>query len=152
MCPSGVGLDCRNTIDNPCTAENIEMDLVYWTLPGSDTNYLHCTSEGLWSVHKCADGLFWNQEERTCTVNRPLPITGVCQTYPCKNAAHCLDLGSNNFKCVCKEGYTGDFCEDLIDSCSSNPCMNGGRCLSYPGGYTCVCPDKIIDECCCNGK
>jgi len=152
VCPSGVGLDCVNTIPEPCTSDSVEPESAYFEIisPNKD-HFLHCTSLGQWVVRKCADGLFWDQEEKTCTAERPMTKTGACLTFPCKNGAYCEDVGYNQYRCVCKEGYTGAHCETMVDYCFSNPCKNGGRCLPYAGGYTCVCPGKVVDECCCNG-
>ena len=138
---------------NPCSAEDQnDPELAFYEFGLDGQSYLHCTGDKSFQVRRCAGGLYWNQEERTCTLDKPVQPTGVCLTYPCENSGHCVDLGSSNFKCVCKSGFTGEYCEDKIDYCSSNPCQNGGRCLSYPGGYTCVCTDKVIDDCCCSGK
>lgn len=152
-CPNGVGLNCRETIQDPCTAEHIALDKNFFELPTPQRNvYLQCTGENTFTVSKCADKLFWHPEERTCTIERPPLRSGVCLTYPCKNGGECREGGPSGFQCVCKDGYTGVTCEQMIDYCLSNPCQNGGRCLSYAGGYTCVCSDKVIDECCCNGN
>lgn len=86
-----------------------------------------------------------------CTLERPTVKSGMCMDYPCQNGAECRDVNGTQFECVCRGGYTGEFCETMIDSCASSPCQNGGRCLAFAGGYTCACADKIIDECCCHG-
>lgn len=31
--------------------------------------------------------------------------------------------------CICPEGITGEFCEN-VDACASKPCRNGGQCSS----------------------
>ena len=33
-----------------------------------------------------------------------------------------------NFTCLCAEGYTGPQCDDDIDYCTFQPCMNNGTC------------------------
>jgi Notch-like protein len=50
----------------------------------------------------------------------------------------CLDL-DNEFKCTCRNGFIGEFCQTNVDDCASNPCMNGGRCNDEIGGFVCDC-------------
>lgn len=35
----------------------------------------------------------------------------------------------------------GKYCEELIDNCSSSPCLNEGYCKNFVNGYTCTCKD-----------
>jgi hypothetical protein len=169
QCSNGIGLNCAQTIQNPCTPQNIQSGFNYFEVPSTQQNtYLHCTGELTFVLTKCANNLFWHQEEKTCTVEQPALRSGACLNSPCRNGGSCQEIAtlssssSNSYggslgeslsvSCNCRNGYTGQFCEEIIDLCLSDPCKNGGRCLSYAGGYTCVCPDKIIDDCCCNGK
>ena len=169
LCPSGIGLSCSQTIQNPCTAQNIQSGLNYFEIPTQEQNtYLHCTGQLTFVINRCANSLFWHQEEHTCTVDRPALRSQACLNSPCRNGGICQEVAGDlpsassggygapaqslSVTCNCKNGYTGQFCEEIIDLCLSSPCKNGGRCLSYAGGYTCVCPDKIIDDCCCNGN
>lgn len=153
QCQNGlVGLNCVETIPNPCTFQAIQQGREFFVMPSAEgQSYIHCTHENNFVLSSCAKGLFWNQEERACVLEKPSPKTGQCLSYPCKNGGDCQDLGEDGYKCECKTGYEGDLCETMIDSCASNPCQNGGRCLAYAGGYTCACHDKIVDECCCHG-
>ena len=52
-------------------------------------------------------------------------------------------------KCLCHEGYQGDFCEKIKeqptektieDFCAAQPCKNDGRCLNMREKFFCVCP------------
>ena len=36
-------------------------------------------------------------------------------------------------------GYTGEFCEQEINECTSDPCMHGGECVDQINMYTCSC-------------
>merc|ERR1712204_63344 len=29
--------------------------------------------------------------------------------------------------------------------------MGGGRCVSHPGGFNCICQDKLVDDSCATG-
>lgn len=43
------------------------------------------------------------------------------------------------------------FLSFIGDACDSNPCENGGLCVSgLDGFYTCECPDGITDSNCSN--
>lgn len=33
----------------------------------------------------------------------------------------------------------GDLCEQDVNECFSNPCLNNGTCLDGPNGYACMC-------------
>lgn len=37
--------------------------------------------------------------------------------------------------CPCPNGYTGNFCEKFVGSCSPNPCLNGGKCNHVSNRY-----------------
>jgi hypothetical protein len=65
-------------------------------------------------------------------------LENLCQLNPnpCSNGGICYSLNSpNSFKCLCKQGYTGNACETLVNFCSPNPCLNGGTCSSSLQGY-----------------
>lgn len=46
----------------------------------------------------------------------------------------------NGYSCQCTPGYTGNNCENQVDECASNPCMNGGSCTDLQNGFRCTCP------------
>lgn len=62
------------------------------------------------------------------------------QSNPCLNGGRCIDEG-NNYKCQCRDGYSGTLCQDKIKTCVNKPCLNGGRCINHiEGDYQCRCP------------
>jgi len=147
-----IGLTAATRINRPCSLLDLEAGKQFFDLTSPMGNvFLQCTGEFTFLVTKCADMLFWHQELRTCSIERPLEKTGVCRNFPCRNDGTCVDLGSNSFRCECKEGYIGDMCETEIDFCLNRPCRNDGRCVSHPGGYNCVCRDNIVDDSCATG-
>lgn len=59
-----------------------------------------------------------------------------CDSSPCLHGV-CNCYG-NNFLCACNYGYTGNLCDQVVDYCASNPCMNGGQCTTYVGRYVII--------------
>lgn len=55
----------------------------------------------------------------------------------CKNAGRCVNVGKSH-RCQCQPGYTGSYCEEMVDECQSNPCRNGATCKDYQGTYECI--------------
>ena len=41
--------------------------------------------------------------------------------------------------CLCFSGYSGELCDKAEDPCLSNPCLNGGSCVSSKTDYECKC-------------
>ena len=66
-----------------------------------------------------------------------------CVPYPGCSHGTC----SEPWTCNCDPGYGGITCEEKLDFCEkmdSNPCQNGGTCLSVEtseGGFVCQCTD-----------
>ncbi|XP_064605715.1 uncharacterized protein LOC135470608 [Liolophura sinensis] len=59
------------------------------------------------------------------------------------NSGTCVPQGANasQYYCCCDAGYTGDFCDQDVDECASNPCVNGGTCTQpQPNSFLCSCP------------
>ncbi|KAJ8016910.1 hypothetical protein DPEC_G00012250 [Dallia pectoralis] len=60
-----------------------------------------------------------------------------CDRNPCLNGASCLPSAEYEYQCLCKDGFDGDRCEVVKDTCTSSyQCHNGGSCVNNQ----CVCP------------
>ena len=64
-----------------------------------------------------------------------------CFNNPCKSGGTCNIDSDGAEVCLCKDGFTGTFCEIDINECSSSPCQNGGTCIDLENSYACYCPD-----------
>ena len=148
-----IGVSQLETIPAPCTLLDLSLDKQFFEVPSAGGNvFLQCTGVSQFVVSRCADMLFWNQEIKTCSIERPKTKTGICLNYPCKNDGECNDLGEGKFQCLCKPGFTGQLCEQVIDFCAASPCKNEGKCVSHPAGYNCICKNKVVDDSCLSGK
>ena len=89
-------------------------------------------------------------------------IFNLCNSGPCVNGGTCAFYTQFNiYTCICPPNYSGNRCETLVTSsntlstttsttgavtnsnpCLSNPCINGGTCLSsqFNNYYICNCP------------
>ncbi|KAM5125518.1 LOW QUALITY PROTEIN: protein crumbs homolog 1-like [Callospermophilus lateralis] len=72
---------------------------------------------------------FGNFRGKFCRYRRlPSTVCGNEQTnLTCYNGGNCTEF-QTELKCMCRPGFTGEWCEKDIDECSSNPCFNGGLC------------------------
>lgn len=43
------------------------------------------------------------------------------------------------YTCNCNPGWQGPICDQNINECLSNPCLNGGNCTDAVNGFTCTC-------------
>lgn len=70
----------------------------------------------------------------------------------CRNNASCIIHDqSKELKCVCAKGFIGSYCETQVDICSTQPCMNFGKCISnpkYTSGFVCECPFGFAGDIC----
>jgi hypothetical protein len=59
-----------------------------------------------------------------------------CINSPCVNGGVCKD-GVNEYKCMCRIGWSGDRCTEEHDACISSPCVHG-TCRDKMQGYVCL--------------
>ena len=65
---------------------------------------------------------------------------------PCLNNASCLNF-PGSYKCICPQGFTGQFCQDRIDYCKQNLCIAAQTltCINNytADGFDCFCKQGI---------
>ncbi|XP_066503745.1 protein crumbs homolog 1 [Hoplias malabaricus] len=77
-----------------------------------------------------------------------LPVS-ICgdenRNYTCFNGGNCSEAA---FTCDCPPGFTGHRCEQEVDECKSNPCLNGGYCRNLVNKFHCVCELSYAGDTC----
>ncbi|KAM4739821.1 protein crumbs homolog 1 isoform 2-T2 [Anableps anableps] len=77
-----------------------------------------------------------------------LPVS-VCgdetRNYTCFNGGNCTD---RELSCDCPPGFIGHRCEQDVDECKSNPCLNGGYCRNLVNRFVCVCDMSYAGDVC----
>ncbi|KAI3385914.1 hypothetical protein SNEBB_005783 [Seison nebaliae] len=79
-----------------------------------------------------------------------------CLSMPCQNGGLCNGFFFNyksNYVCSCPPNFHGLNCEQrgsgrVGDLCDTEPCENGGRCLSQNNIRTCICPPTFTGRSC----
>ena len=64
-----------------------------------------------------------------CNLTRGIEDGGV----RCANGGECVDGLGDSYTCICAPGWTGDTCQQNIDECQENPCLNDGHCMDMIG-------------------
>ncbi|CAL8273080.1 unnamed protein product [Arctogadus glacialis] len=67
------------------------------------------------------------------------------RNYTCFNGGNCTE---RQLSCDCRPGFTGHRCEQEVDECKSNPCLNGGYCRNLINKFSCVCDMSFTGAVC----
>ncbi|XP_062386826.1 protein crumbs homolog 1-like [Sardina pilchardus] len=65
--------------------------------------------------------------------------------FSCFNGGNCSTIADT---CDCMPGFTGQWCEQDVDECASDPCLNGGYCRNLINRFQCVCEMSYSGEHC----
>merc|ERR1712127_362759 len=130
---------------NPCTEEVLRSsEIQAFADPLNRASYVVCTEIDVFVRMPCATGTFFDETIRHCV---PEGWTApICPVGLCKNEADCIiDEMKNEYKCLCRVGYTGLFCETNIDECAieGNLACGEGKCIDQLNGYYCDFGNKI---------
>uniref|UniRef100_A0A914VTC7 Uncharacterized protein n=1 Tax=Plectus sambesii TaxID=2011161 RepID=A0A914VTC7_9BILA len=107
--------------------------------------YIDTSDSFKWSVGNCLLESKAVACETTCL---PFPIPGTCSSKPCVNGT-CKDGALPYiFTCTCNSGITGRFCDQDLNECASNPCLNKGECINQDNSYFCKCLDAFSSTNC----
>jgi len=116
---------------------------------GVDNGFVRC-----WGSN--ADGAVGHAAPSATPVTTPSLIksaamqhsaTDNCAPNPCRNGGVCSEAG-NSFTCNCAgTGYSGPTCTVGTDECATAGICGEGSCrdLLDDDGYSCTCPDGLID-------
>nr|XP_006814131.1 PREDICTED: neurogenic locus Notch protein-like [Saccoglossus kowalevskii] len=67
---------------------------------------------------------------------------------PCKNGAVCISRVLT-YTCTCAQGWMGTYCEEDVNDCIPNPCLNNGVCRDTgTNSYMCICPVGMTGQRC----
>jgi len=69
-----------------------------------------------------------------------------------KKGGNCVtdNFNKNGYVCLCPIGWSGINCENKINNCLINPCLNGGNCLNLINSFRCYCKEEWEGEICQN--
>ncbi|XP_008309699.2 milk fat globule EGF and factor V/VIII domain containing b isoform X4 [Cynoglossus semilaevis] len=80
---------------------------------------------------------------------------GPCVPNPCKNDGLCEVTGLtrrgdvfSEYICKCQPGFEGFHCQNNINDCVGQPCLNGGTCRDLEGDFKCHCPSPYVGKHC----
>ncbi|CAF4553802.1 unnamed protein product [Rotaria sp. Silwood1] len=108
--------------------------------------YKICSEQPTGPVCTCAG----NKVGTFCQYDNPCSLSSSI----CHNGGTCVSSNTDPpiRSCLCREEYTGTYCEILKESdpCASNPCQTRGYCALSTSNktYTCVCQENFIGEKC----
>ncbi|XP_078593136.1 protein jagged-1-like isoform X1 [Branchiostoma floridae x Branchiostoma japonicum] len=145
-CPLGfVGRNCEIDVDfcnpNPCQNDaqcyNLETDYFCQCrdgFEGKNCTHLkdHCRTGPCEVIDSC-----------TVAVSSNTSSDGVMiiSSNVCGDHGNCISQSDGDFTCACNRGYTGTFCQENINDCAVNRCLNGATCVDGINSFQCVCAE-----------
>ncbi|XP_060555347.1 protein jagged-1b-like [Ruditapes philippinarum] len=145
QCAEGYsGFNCQNDIDpcspNPCysgatcfvTNDITDDYFCYCTDPFTGKNCQHRKSIIAQNIDSCTLSI----PNSNMVGGIQLISSGICGEH-----GLCTSRPGGRFDCSCAVGFTGQYCHENINDCSSSPCYNSGTCVDLINSYQCICGD-----------
>ncbi|XP_028818098.1 protein crumbs homolog 1-like isoform X2 [Denticeps clupeoides] len=107
-----------------------------------------CTENftGPWCIDKVEEIPWYIVDAGTKRPKLPVSVCGdERRNYTCFNGGNC---SATDLSCDCPPGFTGHRCQQEVDECKSNPCLNGGYCRNLLDRFQCVCDLSFAGDVC----
>lgn len=110
------------------------------------TNINDCSDTVCLNNGKCIDGI----NNFTCKCDDKYTGAYCEQAKICSkcNLIGTVYCDQTKSECVCRETYSGEFCEHKNDLCMSDTCLNGATCYSNKTDQICLCKDGFKGKKC----
>ncbi|CAH1791312.1 unnamed protein product, partial [Owenia fusiformis] len=143
ICPRGFsGLQCQVDIDlcspNPCKngASCFNMDADYYCFCMEGFEGKNCSNRKNGQNFEVVD---------SCTIsvasNESDGGTKLVSSSVCGNHGRCRSKPRGLYSCYCDPGFTGTYCHENVNDCSSSPCQNSGTCVDEVNSFQCICAE-----------
>lgn len=157
------GQKSSSSLDSPCTCNKSYITGTRCDRVDSDSCNSYCNNNNTKSCQLsidetidcvCKNGFYGKQCDDDSPINDSsnpnnnftnTPSQNYCR---CRNNGQCQTDSSGKIlkpqKCICENGFAGQYCEKMI-ACQLSPCVNNGVCNSVPyssntpSGYKCKC-------------